>query len=238
MDYENCIICFGGEKGSGKSTASTYLKEKHNFKIKSYASKLKELITTLLSFDQECYDVKLKEKVIPELGVSPRDLMQKIGTELFRETLPKVLPNFTLCKNRSIWINLLKFDTDRMTIDDIRFKDEYENVSENKGLCIRIYKEYPTTSLYKTVKSYFKHLSESSLPLDIQILNDGNKEDLYEKIDTIVDEWNNVVYSGDFENEKKIMLERYQIVPRRTYELEVLFVSILISLFFYITGIL
>ena len=88
------IIAFGGAKGSGKSTASSFLVKHHDYVKGSFATKLKELITNLFNLTDECYNVDKKEKVIERLGTTPRKLLQTIGTELFRNTLPSVLPEY------------------------------------------------------------------------------------------------------------------------------------------------
>ena len=204
------IIAFGGAKGSGKSTASSFLVKHHDYVKGSFATKLKELITNLFNLTDECYNVDKKEKVIERLGTTPRKLLQTIGTELFRNTLPSVLPELKSCHNKGIWVNLMEFDDKLMTIDDVRFPDEYDRINECKGLCIRIIRD--SHSNKSNSKS---HVSEQYLPLDIKITNNGSVKDLYDKVDKIVKEWVIIVekYGRDksiFANEKALFCNKYE----------------------------
>src|SRR6185503_18980748 len=88
--------------------------------------------------DEQVYGDELKEVIDEYWGHSPREILQKVGTELFRERLPE------LCKNISddIWIrsvdrqimNLRKKGLTKFVITDVRFPNELEFIKQKNGL--------------------------------------------------------------------------------------------------------
>lgn len=82
------ILGLMGAAGSGKSTVAQYLAERYGAKRYSFADPLKELV--MRSFDlsrEQCYGTQAqKEAVDPRYNVSPRWLLQRIGTEGARAT--------------------------------------------------------------------------------------------------------------------------------------------------------
>ena len=113
-----------GKKNSGKSTIASILVEKFGFKEFSFADPLKQILETLFFLDpQYLQDPHLKEQIIEELRVSPRQLMQQIGSDLFRDKLAEVLPELDL-QGHKFWIWHMK-----MRIEN------YINSMKNTGTC-------------------------------------------------------------------------------------------------------
>lgn len=156
MSFHPIIIAFTGKKGCGKSTAVTTaaLHLKKYFKIHniSFAAPLKTLITDVFCLsNNECYDTTLKEVTLEHWNVSPRELMQKIGTDLFRNHLDKVCPDLKM-PAETIWssnvyckIKQIEFENRRnnitnsfVLIDDCRFNDEYNTIKRLGGIVIKI----------------------------------------------------------------------------------------------------
>lgn len=124
------IIGLAGRKGSGKSTAAAHLVEYHNFVEYSFATPLKAGIGEMFGLSYAQLHDPVEKEVPDEFwGVTPRKLMQVVGTELFREALPKVLPELKL-DGETIWIRRFRQWIDRMpanrdvVISDVRFSDE------------------------------------------------------------------------------------------------------------------
>jgi hypothetical protein len=140
------IIAFAGRKQSGKSTACEYIsniistRPYNTFtnKIYSFADPLKQdiCINILgLSHDQ-CYGSDDDKNSLTHLTwndkqLTARDVMQIVGTEMFRTMYPNVWVNALInkIKNDNIEVAL---------ISDCRFPNEVDIVHKNHGYVIRL----------------------------------------------------------------------------------------------------
>jgi len=118
-----------------------------------------------------------KEQVIPALGVSPRRLMQTLGTEWGRQLIN---PDLWLILAKQLLLNY----GPGMVIADVRFENEAAWVREQGGRVIHI--ERPDNV---TVEA---HASEAGIEFkgeegDIKIVNGGSLEDLQQTIRGIFD---------------------------------------------------
>lgn len=138
------LIGLHGLAGSGKSTTASFIIEESSFDFQEvyFAEDLKKIVGLLFNLsDQQLNTQEGKKTIVPELGVTPRQLLQCIGTELFRETLPKALPDL---KYKSIWIDLTVAKIKRLlenknvVVSDCRFPDEIETIRSLGGLVIGI----------------------------------------------------------------------------------------------------
>ena len=134
-----------GKKNSGKSTLASILVEKFGFKEFAFADPLKQIIEILFFLEPEyLQDTHLKEQIIEELRVSPRRLMQQIGSDLFRDKLAEVLPDLNL-QGHKFWIWHMKMRIEKyiesmeemgkeplIVISDVRFEDEAKFVRNFK----------------------------------------------------------------------------------------------------------
>src|SRR5690606_32540033 len=74
------IIGLAGPAGSGKSTVAAILRSRHAYCELPFAKRIKDALANLLEiapFELERH----KEEPLPWLGVSPRYMMQTLGTE-------------------------------------------------------------------------------------------------------------------------------------------------------------
>lgn len=173
---EKNIIFFTGKAQSGKNYIASCFrreKEKQGFAICeiAFADLLKEYVCTLFDISlEELNKLKLEEKPFTKNGLTMRQLLQRFGTELFRERC-----------DRDFWIKavakkIVKTDYDYYLITDLRFPNELT--------VIRYCADYDTSGCaYKhkvvmvingdTIKSS-QHRSEQyvdSMPSDIVINN-------------------------------------------------------------------
>ena len=100
------IVGITGKIGSGKSTIAEIL-TKHGYIEYSMAYPLKEIGKLFGFTNEQLYGTQeQKLQIHNHWGISARTFLQKIGTELFRENLPKIIPEMKI--ERTIWVDLFK----------------------------------------------------------------------------------------------------------------------------------
>lgn len=117
------IVALNGEAGSGKSTVAAFLEQHYGFKRVAFATTLKEIVRRAfdLTHEQVYGDFAVKEIVDPRYNVSPRWLLQRIGTEGMRDVLgPDVHVEWLF---KSIFS---RSDGGRFVVEDLRFLSEAE----------------------------------------------------------------------------------------------------------------
>jgi hypothetical protein len=189
MDFEESIIMIillTGKASVGKSTAATYLQDKYNFSQDMLAAPLKRLIADIFCIPYNVLnpetpeDRKRREEPLEQWpGWTSRQLLQFIGTELFRTN---IAPDVWV---RSLWLRILNKGGD-WAISDVRFPNEqsffHEHFPEGEVVTIKILR--PGFDGAVGLKG---HASEANdLPADYIIDNNGDFENLYLQIDVIM----------------------------------------------------
>lgn len=178
------IIAFGHRRRVGKDTATQILIEefaKHGISAvrSSFADNLKEECNRLFGHaglrESTYYEEhpELKERVLPSLGLSPRDVWIQVGNRL-RDVYPYV------------WIDLAltcqKPDSQITIVSDMRYPNEVDRVKELGGHVVKI------TRLVAPV-----HDDEADSALadfddwDMVITNDSGIESLARALQPIID---------------------------------------------------
>ena len=204
------IVGILGLKGSGKDTIGNYLIKNYNFEKIAYAGALKDAICCVFGWDRNMMEGateesrKWREEIDPYWGFSPREMMQRIGTDLFRKQIKD-----------DIWIKSLKLKLEKMTQDpfkmttnvvitDCRFNNEIDVIKEKGGIIILVEREPPSwiniIEDYKggklTEEEAVQNLQETGIhesewrcylynDIDYYIKNTGSIEELYNKIKMI-----------------------------------------------------
>ncbi len=85
------IIAFTGKRGHGKSTAAEALVREHGYVHLNFADPLREVCALVYGVTfEEMLDPVLKEQPLERWPYkAPRDLLQQIGTEMFRNYIPE-----------------------------------------------------------------------------------------------------------------------------------------------------
>lgn len=172
------VIGLVGKKRSGKDTIAKYL-EKYGFIRIAFADTLKEVCKLVFHFtDEQVYGDDLKEVVDEFWHHTPRDILQKVGTDLFRERLPELCSNIS----NNIWIrsaerkmkDLISKGYNKFVFTDVRFPNELEFV-----------KKLDNSVSWKVIRPNLKnqdnHSSEKNideLSCDIVINNNSSLQDL------------------------------------------------------------
>ena len=178
------IIGITGYKNSGKDTLAEYFIDNGFYKI-SFADPLKQACKEIFSFsDDQLYNQNFKEREDIFWKHTPRELFQKIGTDLFRNTLPKICNNI----NDDIWIKsierkIIKLHTEKninkFIIPDIRFENEAEFVKNNNGTIILINRQILKKDNHESEQNIDK------IKYDFKIENCSTLEDLYIDIENL-----------------------------------------------------
>lgn len=141
------IIGITGKKLSGKSTAADIItKINPKFVQYSFAGPLKDMCQTLFDLTDSQLHGDLKEVVDPRWNVSPRQILQVVGTDLFRDQLQRSLPQMNMYGENSLWVGLFKkwigqyenSANSHIIISDVRFENEAECIRKLGGQIWRV----------------------------------------------------------------------------------------------------
>ena len=154
--------------------------------VKSFAGPLKKALCKMLKLSKDQLYGHLKEEVDAFWGHSPREIMQRFGTEVCREYLPSLLPGLEKLWLRRMELEILKAREGcyQLVIDDVRFADEAALIHRYGGQVFRILRRVGGSS-----SSPDAHATEAPLPdadLDATILNLSGLEELWESLHSVL----------------------------------------------------
>ena len=126
------------------------------WKQKSFAYKLKQVVCTLTGCTMgQLEKEEFKSSDVPytwtksALGIGTyRELLQKLGTEVFRRTV-----------HESIWVDLLMNEYDNAIMNqkpedwlvtDVRFRDEADSINNRLGTLIRVNRDSGNTEVHQS----------------------------------------------------------------------------------------
>ena len=180
------IVGLLGSKGHGKSTAADYLVKEFGYVELSFARPLKNIVKEVFTMSEDqVNNPDYKEKIDERWGVSPRELLQVIGTDLFRDGLRTACPS--LESKDSIWITNLKYRLEalptgsRVVISDVRFPEEATFLQSLGCILLRIQRP----SISDTATTRTQHASETqsaNIVVDGTVVNDGTKVQLCTRV--------------------------------------------------------
>ena len=195
------IVGIVGFIGSGKDTVADYLVNFHEFRRESFASTLKDAVSSVFGWDRTLLEGRTKESrewreqvdlwwaerlAMPTL--TPRWVLQYWGTEVARRSF-----------HDDIWIasleNKLRNSKDNVVVSDCRFPNEIASIKRAGGMIIWVQRgELPvwyndaieanngSNLALNNLKQLGIHASETAwvgTEFDAIIDNNGSIEDLY-----------------------------------------------------------
>ncbi len=180
------LIGLGCTAQVGKDTAAEYWEKKYPGIVKrvGFADKLKEVCMLLFGLSHEqCYGSKeIKETVDPRYGMSPREIMQKVGAGM-----RKIYPE--------IWVDTVFYTTIPahqkegyafFVISDVRYPNEGDKVHAESGTLVKVLRKGAG------VEVGANHSSETAMrdykDFDFIIDNNGSFEEYFEKLDELMEE--------------------------------------------------
>lgn len=183
------IVGITGRKRHGKDTIGDYLVSLGYVKL-SFATPLKESCRAIFNFSNEQLYGDEKENIDPRWGVSPRMVLQYVGTDMYRKMMQNIMKDI----GEDFWIKCMDVQINdilknkpnaKIVICDCRFPNEIDYVSKKKGLTIRVTRNFSN----KENKEIDVHESEKlidTLKVDHDVTNNSCLEDLYKKIDALM----------------------------------------------------
>lgn len=157
------VIGITGKIGSGKSTLASFLVKK-GYTEYSLAKPLKKIGEIFGFSKNQLYGTQeQKLQVHPKWGISSREFLQKVGTDLFRVNLPQCIPDMKI--DKTVWVDLFKMEVQKnpdkkYVISDVRFLDEASAIKELGGIIIRTVRE---NSISTQSGSEHVHVSEQEM---------------------------------------------------------------------------
>ena len=175
------IALYSDAPQQGKSTIASYLSKRHAYVVQPLAGPIKRIAAVVLSEmgvpSSALYYAGEKDTVLPDWNVSPRHILQTLGTEWGRT-----------CIAPDIWLRIWARSSaylPRIVVDDLRFRNEADYLRSKGGIILRV--QRPTSGLDPTALSRATaHSSEAGLSgyaFDGTIHNTGTLTELHTAIE-------------------------------------------------------
>ncbi len=175
------VLGVTGHKYNGKDTLGNYFVEKYGYKRLAFADSLKDGCREIFGFsDEQLYGNK-KEIIDEYWGVTPRTVLQYVGTDLFREQLGNIIPKI----GKNIWLKVvekkildeLKLNPNaRFVVTDVRFPNECQMIKDLGGIVIRVKRD----CVNNVADFHISELEIEKLDVNIELQNNGSKDELFE----------------------------------------------------------
>lgn len=175
------IIGIGHKARHGKDLIASHLYDCYGFEVRPFAHALKQAARHVFRFSYEQLYGEDKEKVDPYWNLSPRNVLQRMGTEAMRKVF-----------GEDIWIKSLEhaiFHEKTPTcwaIPDVRFRNEAMAIKQWGGFLLKVNRpgiEDPASGVQG-------HASEHDLDgfeqWDTIIENDQGIPELFHKVDQLM----------------------------------------------------
>lgn len=171
------VIGIHGLARTGKDTVANFILAHRGGYLYSFADPIRAMLMPIGIDMNDPYWQARKEEVIPALGVSPRRMMQTLGTEWGRELI-----------NPDLWLilakqRLLNYGAG-MVIADVRFENEAAWVRNQGGRVIHV--------IRKLAVPVAAHVSEAGVVADLEkgdviLHNEGSLQALQHHVHEILD---------------------------------------------------
>jgi hypothetical protein len=183
------IIGICGKAGSGKDTIAEFIQNKYGFSHDWLAAPLKRTVKDLFVLsDDEVYDRELRELPLDDWpDWSVRKLLQFIGTELLRRNIDDMILVRSLCRRLTHRGKTPLNAVGSWIIPDIRLPNEIEMLRKVFGENFVMMKVIRPGYDGKKVGIEGHETEKHDLAADFEFLNDSTKEDLWEKVEAVME---------------------------------------------------
>lgn len=172
------VIGLCGSAGCGKDAVADCLVSRFGYQKIRFAAFLYKMIYQLPFLEEHRWiDREWKESVHPFYGVSPRRMLQTLGTEWGRDLV-----------NTDMWVKIAELMIEQyytskrfFVFPDMRFRNEADWLHKVGGLSVKITRPERRSTIRDQIA--IAHSSESYLfDSHVQFLNDGTLQDLKDKV--------------------------------------------------------
>lgn len=168
------VIGLAGRAGSGKDTVGRCIVEQYGGTTMAFATPLKDACRALFRLDSaQLHDAAKKEQVDERWRMSPRQLMQTLGTDVLRQRFGEDF--FIRHMREAVAERVATHPTGFIVITDCRFENEADFVRSIGGHMIHLKR--------RSVDTPCTHESEQGIGIargDHVVHNDTSLADLYE----------------------------------------------------------
>ena len=215
---EVVIFSISGQKRAGKDTIANYIKRHVISSRVSFADPVRDVCRAYFGWNDDWLLGKHKEDIDHYWGISPRQAMQYLGTEVGRIGLAKNYPEFKSETGDNIWIKnaqkTIRTKTQKEYVDkfgkirafiipDMRFLNEYSAIKKMMSEGFKVI----TIGVRRDGLPSDNHASEAEIKYCVEkcdfILENNRKiSDLEEKVDEIIT-WSEIELKPDWMREDK-----------------------------------
>lgn len=171
------VVGLVGTKGVGKDTAARILVEKHAFQARKFAQPIKAACAILFQVPESHFEGPEKEAVVPRHGLSPRQMMQLVGTDMFRTIVHR---DFWV-RHFEDWVAEQEPDA-KIVVTDVRFANEVDAIRRLGGTVVRIVR----ASSDHGSDAHVSETGVAALRVDREIQNNGTIEQLWDEVQAAI----------------------------------------------------
>ena len=183
------IIALCGFKGCGKDFVANYIHDTCSFEHLKISTKLKDATRLLFDITDDQIEGNKKECIDERWNITPRQMMQFMGTEMFQFKIQELIPE---C-DRNFWIksftNAVKANKNKnIVVSDMRFPHEYEYIKKHlithELIVIRI-NNNSKKNIYDAEDIHVSETEYRQIPIDFQLTNKMT-DDIKSPLNTIL----------------------------------------------------
>lgn len=176
------IIGLAGQARTGKDTAGEYLIGRHAACTYALADPIRRAASEMFGLPYKDFTGDNPNREVKNLfwGYSPREMLQKLGTECGREIF-----------DQEIWLKRAEQEFNNVNeiaanpffvITDIRFENEANWIREKGGIVVHIHR-----NMEESINSHVSEHGINHHSADLTIHNNGTIEEFFRKLDVVVD---------------------------------------------------
>ena len=205
------LIGIVGRKRAGKDTIADILTRRSFFQKQAFADFLKQGCAAMFMLSPDQVYSERKDEKDERWNVTPRQILQVVGTDLIRNQLQKVLPDLNLGQDSTLWCRNMRLFLEtcnplqQVVIPDVRFQDEADMIRDMGGMLIRV--ERANQDKEDT------HISEKE-QIDIKVTHTFKNDDTIKDLEDRVVKW---LEAWPTKSPRGISLKR---MPKNVAELE------------------